>query len=127
LILHHTWIGNVDSFNIDDIYATAFKVFLWTPHGPKLISMAILQKELGWKSNKSADLSMSLDHNGDTGALREYSHITQGSNHQEVIEAAEEADTECNYDLGGVYLATYPMEALPMCGTTTTTQPLRAP
>jgi hypothetical protein len=44
---------------------------------------------------------MSRDHNGDPGALREYSQVTQGSNHQAVIDAAEEADTECNADLGG--------------------------
>jgi hypothetical protein len=37
---------------------------------------------------------MSRDRNGDTGALREDSQINQGSNHQEVIDAAEEADTE---------------------------------
>jgi hypothetical protein len=44
---------------------------------------------------------MSRDHNGDTGALREDSQINQSSNHKEVIDAAEEADTECNADLGG--------------------------
>jgi hypothetical protein len=92
LILHHPWIGNVESLKIDDSYVTALKAFLWSHDCPKLISMAILQKELGWKFDKSADLSMSRGHNGDTGALREDSQVTQGSNHQEAIDAAVEAD-----------------------------------
>jgi hypothetical protein len=101
LILHHPWIGNVESLKIDDSYVTALKAFLWTSDCPKLVSMEILQKELGWKLNKSAYLSMYRGHNGDTGALREDSQVTEGSNHQQTINAAEEADTECNADLGG--------------------------
>jgi hypothetical protein len=64
--------------------------------------MVILQKELGWKFNKTAEKSMSRDQNGETGALRTYSQVTEGSGHQAALEIIkEEEGPENDADLGG--------------------------
>jgi hypothetical protein len=60
---------------IDGSYFTALKAFRWSPECPNFIAMAILQKELGWKFNKTSDQSMSSDHSGETGDLRVYSQV----------------------------------------------------
>jgi hypothetical protein len=44
LILHHPWLGNVESLNIEDSVVTALEAFLWTPDCHKFTAVAIIQK-----------------------------------------------------------------------------------
>jgi hypothetical protein len=102
LLLYQSWLGDIESMKIDGSYVTDLKAFLSAPDCPNFIAMAILQKELGWKFNKTADQSMSRDHNGETGAVCTDSQVTEGSQHQAALDIMEEEEGPENVaDLGG--------------------------
>jgi hypothetical protein len=82
-------------------HVTALRAFFWSPDCPKVIAMSILQKELGWKFNKTSDQSMSRDHDDETGALRVDSLDTRGSHHQVALGIIEEEEgPKSDADLG---------------------------
>jgi hypothetical protein len=93
LMLYQSWLGDVETLKIDGSYVTAIKAFFLSPYFPKFITMAILQKELGWKFNKTDDHSISRDHNGENGgALHVDSQVTQGFQQQATLDIIEEEE-----------------------------------